>query len=612
MAGKSLPAEIREDVRQMRVVLSIVPWRMRWQIVTLLVATVIVSLMDMFAVAMMLPLTQMLTSGGTVPPLVQRYVAPVLGTENRDVLLIGIAVAVAAAFLVKNVALILIRWWSLGVTIRASTQAQAEMLALYLAADYSAQRRRSRPVMLQTITGSVPGAFGSVLLGYISVAVDALTIVMLFATLVVLAPLASVLALVLFGGVALLIARVLKPASIRFGLRSLDLSTESWSHLNPAIEGFREARIFRREPLFIDGFTANRAAFARTSRSQAILGELPKYVFEVVLILGIIGVAFVLFATSPESTAFGLLAVFAAASLRLVPALNRVVATLNGIRGGRPALEIATREIQELQADARRFTPADLRAESPRPPDEDIEVRDVGYRYPDGDQDVLTDVTVTIPRGTTVALVGSSGAGKSTFADLLSGLAVPTTGTITVGDMDIATEGRRWLQDVAVVSQRVYLWDATVRDLITFGEPIDTVDGRHLLDVVHRARLDELVADLPEGLDSRVGDSGVRLSGGQAQRLGIARALYARPRVLILDEATSSLDNQTEFEITETIEELRGEMTVLVIAHRLSTVKNADEILFFSQGRLAARGTMAHLRTENAEFARLVELGSLT
>lgn len=245
-------------------------------------------------------------------------------------------------------------------------------------------------------------------------------------------------------------------------------------------------------------------------------------------------------------------------------------------------------------------------------PSEDIVVQDLSYRYPDGTHDVLQGVDVTIRRGSTVALVGSSGAGKTTFADLLTGLIRPTTGTITVGDLSVAEEPRRWMSELAVVSQRVYLWDAPIRDLITFGQPPEQVDAGLLEEVVRRARLDDLITELPKGLDNWVGDGGARLSGGQVQRIGIARALYAEPRVLILDEATSSLDNETEYEITRTIDALKGHVTVLVIAHRLSTVKNADEILFFSGGRLKDRGSMRELVARQPEFDRLVQLGTLS
>ncbi|UJH69905.1 ATP-binding cassette domain-containing protein [Ornithinimicrobium sp. INDO-MA30-4] len=176
---------------------------------------------------------------------------------------------------------------------------------------------------------------------------------------------------------------------------------------------------------------------------------------------------------------------------------------------------------------------------------------------------------------------------------------------------DVADYPRSWLRNVAMVSQKVYLWETTLKRLITFGEPDDEVDEVRLAAALRDAQLDAYIASLPKGLETMIGEAGARLSGGQAQRVGIARALYANPMVLILDEATSALDNETEHEISKTIDALRGKITVVVIAHRLSTVKNADEILFFSEGRLKSRGTMQQLRVKDAEFARLVELGSL-
>lgn len=603
---------MRQDVTAMRTVLAIVPWRMRYRILLLLAASLAVTALDMAAVALMLPLMQILASGGEVPGWILTRIAPVVGTADRDRLLLIIAMFVGSAFLLKNLALIGIRWWSLGLTSRASAVAQAEMLDRYVAADYAQHRRRSKALVLQTISGAVPSAFGSVLLGYVSLAVDGMTIVLLFATLVVMAPLASLVAIVVFGGATVLLGRVLKPAALRFGRQGLQLEMEAYGQLNPAVEGFRETRIFRREALFADRYRANRERYAVMARSQGILGELPKYLLEVVMIAGIILIAILLFVVYDETTAFGLLAVFAAAAVRIVPALNRVLGTVNGIRSGQPYLDRAAEQIRELEAEEGRIPREQMRASRPAPPRADIVIDDVSYRYPGSDRDVLTGVSARIPRGGTVALVGASGAGKSTFADLLTGLTHPTAGSITVGDLDVAEDPRRWMQGIAVVSQKVYLWDASVRDLITFGQDRDEVDEALLTRVLHQARLTELVAELPEGLDSTVGEGGTRLSGGQAQRLGIARALYARPEVLILDEATSALDNQTEHEITRMLEELRGEITVVVIAHRLSTVKSADEILFFSGGRLAARGTMPELVASTPEFARLVELGSLT
>lgn len=595
-------------------VLTLVPWRMSRQITMLVVASFLIALLDLAAVAMMLPLMQVLTGEVQSSAAATRIVVPIIGTENRQAVMLAIALFVGLAFLSKNVGLVLIRWWALGVTNSAMGEAQAAMLIKYVNSDYTSYRRRSKATIIQVITGSIPAAFTQVLLGYIQVTADALTIGVLMTALVAMAPEASILAAAVFGGAALLIARVFKPHAIKLGTQSLELGRESWRSLNPAIEGFREARIFRREKLFTDNYRENRIRNARVVRSQSLFGELPKYILEVVMIFGIMVIALVLFLTRPEGTAFGLLAVFAAAAMRIVPALNRLVATANGIRAGAPQVELAAAEIGELDAEessgkTRRETDV-ADSDNPRLSGE-LHVRDVSFRYPDGHQNVLSRVNVDITEGSTIALVGSSGAGKTTFADLLIGLVTPTEGEILVNESDISKHPREWLASLAMVSQKVYIWDASIRDLITFGLPDEEVDEQLLHDVVVRARLNSLVKELPRGLDTPVGDGGARLSGGQAQRIGIARALYAQPRLLILDEATSALDTQTEYEISQTIESLRGQMTVIIIAHRLSTVKNVDEILFFSGGRLAARGDMRELQRSNEEFARLVRLGSL-
>lgn len=602
--------DMRSDFSYMRRMFALLPWRMGWPIVLLILSAILAAGLDMAAVAAMLPLTQLLTGGGGVPSVIADLLSPIVPNSDRPAMLLVLALFVGLAFVAKNIALIGIRWWTLGVTSRATARLQAELLKKYVAAPYSRHRMRSRSAVLQNVTNAVPGGIEGVLLGYITIAVDGVTIIALVAMLVVISPLASLGAIVIFGGAGLLISRLLKPAALKYAHRTMDIETESWGLVNPAIEGFRESRVFGREQLFVDQYLTNRDRFARTKRPQALLGEMPKYLLEIVMIFGILVVALMLFATQSEAQAFGLLAMFAAASIRIIPALNRLVATYNGVRAGRPYLTAVSSAIAEL--DAEQTAPpgvgeVDIEVSDGEP----IVVDNVSFHYPDSDQMVLRGVSAEIARGSFVALVGTSGAGKTTFADILVGLLEPSEGTVSVGEVDVVEHPSSWRREVAMVSQRVYLWEAPVRDLITFGLPRDEVDDRLLAEVLDRARLCELVESMPEGLDTVVGESGARLSGGQAQRIGIARALYAQPKVLVLDEATSALDNETEAEISRTLEQLRGEVTLVVIAHRLSTVKKADEILFFSGGRLAARGTMSELNRSTPEFARLVELGNL-
>lgn len=603
-------AGVSQDLTRLRRVFALVPWRMRWRVIGLLCAAAFSSLLDIVAVATMVPLTQILTSTGELPELVRHWVVPLAGTDDRRTVVFVMALFVAGAFIVKNVSLIFIRWWSLGITQDASAAAQAELFRRYMAAPYIDHRRRARGRIMQTLAGAVPAAFTGTMLGYITIIVYGLSVILLSGTLLVIAPLASIAAVIIFGGSSVLISQLLRPRARRVSEEILAAETGSWQILAPGVDGFREARVYRRESLFTERYDRNREAVADHSRVRGILAELPKYILEISMVAGILVVALILFATRDDSTALGLLAMFAAASMRIIPALNLVVATYNGIVSSRAALEMVIEELDDLGAGERREESGDGAEE--RLESGDIVVSELGFRYPDGGADVLSDVSVTIPFGRTVALVGGSGAGKTTFADILAGLLTATDGSVRVNGQDIADSPRAWRANVAMVSQRVYLWDASLRELITFGQPEHLVDEGHLSDVIHRSRLDRLVAELPEGLETSAGEGGIRLSGGQAQRVGIARALYSRPEVLILDEATSALDNETEHQITETISEIHGQVTVIVIAHRLSTVKNADEILFFDEGRLRSRGNMADLRRTDEKFARLVELGTLT
>lgn len=609
MTGRPRDAGLLSTITKFRAPLVLVPWRMRGSLVLLTAAAMVSAILDMLGVVAMLPLMQLLTSPNVLPTSVSRYVVPLVGTEDRQKLLLSTALFVGFMFIFKNIVMVALRWWSLGVLSRASAAAQSEMLRRYVHASYQSHRERAKPDIMQTVTSSVDKAFSVIYLGIISIATDLITAVALLGTLLWLAPAASLIAVFVFGGAALLMVRVIKPYALKFGIQNLELNTAMWASLNPAIEGFRESRIFRREDLFVNRFAKNRLASVQPNRAQQVLGELPRYLMEIVMILGVLIVAMVLFSLNTESTAFGLLAVFAAASTRIAPALNRVVANVNGVRSNVPTLEKVAEQMSDLAA-----TTPTLRDETRNPvpvPDADIIVDHLSFRYPDSASNVLSDVTVTIPQGQTIALVGSSGAGKTTFADLLLGLFTPTSGTITVGGVDISTHVRDWRPRVASVSQKVYLWNASVRDLITFGQPAEEVDEALLDRAIGQAQLHGLIESMPGGLDTFVGEGGVRISGGQAQRIGIARALYAQPNVLILDEATSALDNETEHEITSTIDALHGTMTVVVVAHRLSTVRSADEILFFSGGLLVDRGTMSSLREANAEFAHLVELGQL-
>jgi ABC-type multidrug transport system fused ATPase/permease subunit len=242
---------------------------------------------------------------------------------------------------------------------------------------------------------------------------------------------------------------------------------------------------------------------------------------------------------------------------------------------------------------------------APLPFAREIRIEDVTYTYPRGSAPVLNNISLTIPRGSSIAIVGPSGGGKSTLVDILLGLLPPDAGRVRVDGVDTATSVRAWQRNLGYVPQSPYLLDDTLAKNIAFGVPDAEIDKQAVIEAVRMAQLNDLVASLPNGLDTEIGERGVRLSGGQRQRIVIARALYRQPTVLVFDEATSELDNLTELEIAAEIDALSGEKTIVVIAHRMTSVRNCDVIVFLVEGRVADMGTYDELLERNPEFSKL-------
>lgn len=576
----------------------------RWVATTVVVSLLLAGL-DTLGVLSMLPLMQLISSGSTEGTFFDA-VSALTGSTDVTVLLPSVAGLVTLAFLVKSVGALVFRWWLLGRTTRLSALASAELMRRYVLAPYGAHRRRSSSEIYRNVNEATNQA-SSVLLATVSITTDVVTMAAIIAVLAWSSLLSTLFAGVLFGVIVFGVQRALRRRQFGLGDVMATASLQSWQALMPGIEGFRETRLTASSDLFVKRFRDARLRAAHAQRVMGILGDIPRYLLEIAFILAIAGIAAILAATGQQSQILPVLGVFAAASMRLLPTLSRITANVATTRAGRAGLRILIEAMDELDSDGQH-------TEAPsgsRPPAGDIVVDDVRFRFPDSGEDVLRGVSLVIPENRTTAFVGASGAGKSTLLDLLLGLLTPTSGDIRCGERSVSDDLAGWHARLGVVPQDVFLSNTTLVENIAFGQRRDQIDDERAREVVRMALLDDLVAELPDGLDTIVGDRGVRLSGGQRQRIGLARALYRRPRVLVLDEATSALDNATEHEIARTLNRLQGSMTIIVVAHRLSTVRHVDQLIFLRHGRVAATGTFDEVRERDAEFARLVALGSL-
>lgn len=598
------PAAERGLIVQLRMMLLMADANPSRWVVGTVVASLVLAGLDTLGVAAMVPLTQLLT-GDTSSPFIE-WISDLFDTSQLSTLIPIVAGFIAFIFIVKSAGAIWFRWWLLGRTTRISALSSAELARRYALAPYVDHRTRRMSEVYRNITDATNQS-ASVLLGVVSIVSDGLVLIAITIVLALASPAVTVFAVATFGILVFGLQLILRRRQYRIGEEIAAAGLEAWQFLLPGLDGFREARLTSSANLFIDGFRRARMRRARAARQMGIVSDAPRYLLEVGFVIVILGISVILFSTGTPAEALTVLGVFAAASLRALPTLNRISANLATVRTGNAGLQIVSRVVDELDAGGRH----DERPRSETPFGGDIVLRELSFRYPDSEQYVLRGISLRIAENRTTAFVGSSGAGKSTLLDLVLGLLGPTEGTIEAGGRSISDDLASWYSGLGVVPQDVFLLNDSLTANIAFGVAPERVERARIDEVIRMSQLEDLVAELPEGLDTVVGERGVRLSGGQRQRIGLARALYRRPRVLVLDEATSALDNVTEHEIAATLATLQGSLTILIVAHRLSTVRHADTLVFLKAGQVEAEGTFEEVRARSADFARLVELGEL-
>lgn len=574
-----------------------------------IIGSFIASIIDMAAVMAVAPLFQLLI-GADIHSLgpVGTLTTSVMGDPSHGRAAAFLGAVVFGGFIIKDIFNIFFSWW-LG-TFVTTTQAKAsvKLMRYYLDAPFSLHARRGTGSFLNTLGPSVGQVYSYLLSGAMSAISSAITILLVAVALLITTPLPALITFVYIGGTALLYATVIKPRSIHAGTEALAASKAGYKAALHALGGIREIIVRGSQRHFIDEYEDSQSRAARASRDGNFYGSLPRYLLELLFVIGITILILVTMRVSGGEEMMATIAVLGAASFRVLPSISSLLGALNTMRMGLPGLEDLTRDLacaEALHVERSSTSEAALTLH------EDITVDHLSFRYEDGPL-VLDDITLTIPVGQSVALAGSSGAGKSTLVDLILGLRSPSDGAILSDGTDIATALAAWRKNIAVVPQDVFLLDASLAENIAFDQPRNEIDETKLARVIKQAQLDDFINELPDGVDTSIGERGSRLSGGQRQRVGIARALYREPELLIMDEATSALDNETEHRITQTIESLHGHMTMIIVAHRLSTVRNVDKVVFFSHGKIDASGTFEQVQAESEEFAHLVALGDLS
>ncbi|OAN49295.1 hypothetical protein A6A04_04045 [Paramagnetospirillum marisnigri] len=519
-----------------------------------------------------------------------------------------LAICVAGFFVVKNLFLFFEIYYREHCELRIMAFISGRLLKGYLYAPYAFHFQKNSAELFRNIGYSVELVTKNVILATAALFSESLTIIGLLATLMIADPMVTIVTAGVMGALVALILITSQRGFVLRGQQTQKLQAEMFQAIHECLGASKEARVTGRELFFWQRYNTYLWNRGRLLRRDSAVSQAPRLAMETVLVLTIVVLIGVASARGDSgSQLVYLLGMFGYVGFRVLPSFNRAVVHINKIRNSSAAVELIWNDYRAL-CESDPSAPADG---DPVVFQQDLVLDSVHYTYPGSDHEVLRGINLTVPRGTAIGIVGSTGAGKSTLVDVILGLLRPDSGDILVDGASILDNPRSWQRRIGYVPQTIYLTDDSLRRNIAFGLDDTDIDDVRLGRASEMAQLSELIASLPQGFDTHIGERGVRLSGGQRQRIGVARALYHDPELLIFDEATSALDSGTEWEITEAINALAGHKTLILVAHRLSTLKNCNHLIMLHDGVVKAEGGFDQLIGSDENFRRMVELSSL-
>ena len=550
---------------------------------------------ESFGIALILPLLAAITQ----PNIIDTYpivgeISALVGVSTQKQLIIVSIVAIVVAYFFKAIFLLYSGWIQGKFTAGLKVDISQRLFSIYMHQPYTFHLQRNSAQLIRNVTGEVFELISS-FAAAMSLLSELLIIIGIGILLFIVEPIGLVsiiCTIMLFGSLFYILT---KGKTLDLGIQRQAHEVKILQHLQQGLGGFKDAKLLGREDNFIKQYQYHSKKSAKVGVVYGVLGALPRHMFE---LLAVVVLAFfvyiVLFISNKEVEAIvPTLGVFAMAAFRIMPSANKILSNIQGLRYNLPVINRIYDEmllpIEKGVNDKKHKTKLI----------NNIQVKNVSYLYPSMSDPAISNVNIHINNGSTIGFIGSSGAGKSTLIDVILGLLKPIEGQILVNGTDIENDLRSWQDNIGYVPQSIYLTDDTLKNNIAFGISEKAIDDKAISNAIYQSQLKDFVQDLPEGVDTLVGENGVRLSGGQRQRIGIARALYHNPSVLVLDEATSALDTITESDVMETINSLHGEKTVIIIAHRMSTLKNCDCIFKLKNGTIIDQGNFDRIVNSN-------------
>lgn len=560
--------------------------KQKWQLVGLGFMIFLGGALETLGVSGMIPVVTAILDPDTMLGYVQKY--EVLGTLCRvlhiDVsrtgsITVALLIGLILIFVIKNIYIMFLTYRQNTFITQTRNKMISRVMAEFLNRPYEQYLGADIPTVFRITDSDIPQTF-SLILAMLQVASEIVVSGLIFLVLLWQDVSLTLFILAVFGVMTVLILKILKPVLNKIGAKNQALQSRIAKWRIQAIYGLKDVKVLNREEFFVRNYFETGKVGANVARNYAVLNNTPRLLIETVFIVSVLSyVAVYILGEGNVETMLTTLTTFAVAAMRVLPSVNRINTYITEIAYNQPSLDFVYDNLQEgMKTDAML---AERKANSQVEKlklEKEIELKHISFHYPDTDKNIFTDAHMVVPKGKSVGIMGSSGAGKSTIVDILLGLLHAQEGEITCDGVNIFKNYESWLAQVGYIPQSIYLIDESIRDNIAFGMDADKIDEKRIWEVLAEAQLKEFVEELPEGLDTTIGDRGVRLSGGQRQRIGIARALYNDPEILVFDEATSALDNDTEAAVMEAVNSFHGRKTMIIIAHRLNTIEKCDII----------------------------------
>jgi ABC-type multidrug transport system fused ATPase/permease subunit len=504
-----------------------------------------------------------------------------LGNPSPDKLVLYALILLIIVYSIKALFLVYVSWHQSKFSADLSASLSKNLFLGYLKKPYAFHLNQNSADLIRNVLSEV-NFFSSITQSIIILICEFSIMLSLALVLFFMEPLGALIVLIFYILSGYIFHLLSKNKILNWGKLRQFHDGKAYLHLLQGLGGVKDVKLMGNEKYFIDKFNFSNLWKAKLSTKQITIQQVPRVYLEVLGVIGVASLIIIMIIQGKSIDSLLLtLGVFVAAAFRMIPSLNRIMVAIQSIRFAKPVVDLLEREFHSISSqkenEKNNFKNKILFKQS-------ISISNLSYTYPEANKPSLNKISLQINYGDSIGLIGKSGSGKTTLSDLILGLLKPSKGYIKVDGINIYNNIQSWQKQIGYVPQSIYLLDDTLRRNIAFGIPDDLIDENAIQQSIISAQLSEFIDSLDDGLDTMVGERGVRLSGGQKQRIGIARALYNNPPLIVLDEATSSLDNETERNFNKAVEELKGKKTLIIVAHRLSTIENCDKIFKLDNG----------------------------